>query len=536
MRRTLILVSLVGASLISIYGGSSAVGPSQSGGPNARADFDGDGFSDLAIGVPGESIGAVSNAGAVHVLYGSPNGISTADAQFWHQDSPGIAGDPEDFDQFGESVAAGDFDGDGRADLAIGVQAESVGESLGTVSDAGAVYVLYGSATGLQSLGSQVWHQDSPGIGESAEEFDVFGWAVAAANLGRSGHADLAIGVPGEDLDTLNGAGVAHVLYGSANGLRSQGSQVLHQDRAGIADVPEAGDNFGSGFATANYGRTSHADLAVGVPFEDLASMDSAGAIHVLYGSPNGVRPQGSQFWHQGRSGVADDPEDSDWFGAGLAGADFGRSGQADLALGAPGDPVAGQADAGIVHVLYGSPDGLRAQGSQHWHQNSPGVADDAEVQDWFGMALAAGDLGKSEQADLIVGAVAEGLGVVDDAGAVHVLYGSPDGVRSQGAQLWHQDSLDVTDSAETNDEFGRRLAVGSFGRGGRSDLAIGVPREAVGAMDDAGASHVLYGSPTGLSAAQGAQFWNQDSSGVVDEAEQDDDFAWGLFDGDQID
>ena len=56
----------------------------------AVGDFDNDGFDDLAIGVPGEDVGTVANAGAVNVLHGSAAGLTATGNQIWHQDSAGI--------------------------------------------------------------------------------------------------------------------------------------------------------------------------------------------------------------------------------------------------------------------------------------------------------------------------------------------------------------------------------------------------------------------------------------------------------------
>ena len=87
-----------------------------------RADFNGDGFDDLAVGVPGEDIGTINSAGAVNVIYGSSGGLSCGGNQFWHQDSSGILDTAEASDQFGDALAAGDFNGDGfDDDLAVGV-------------------------------------------------------------------------------------------------------------------------------------------------------------------------------------------------------------------------------------------------------------------------------------------------------------------------------------------------------------------------------------------------------------------------------
>ena len=123
----------------------------------ARADFNGDGFDDLAIGVPFENIllGAppqVADAGVVHVLYGTASGLDDVGSQYWHQDVPGVLDDVEEGDQFGRTLAAGDFDGDGYGDLAIG----AAFEDIGSLASAGVVHVLYGTLLGWALLGFAV--------------------------------------------------------------------------------------------------------------------------------------------------------------------------------------------------------------------------------------------------------------------------------------------------------------------------------------------------------------------------------------------
>ena len=67
-----------------------------------------------------------------------------------------------------------DFNGDGFADLAIG----AAGEDVGAATDAGAVNVQYGSSTGLPGPGGQLFTQNSPGVGGTAESGDGFGSAL----------------------------------------------------------------------------------------------------------------------------------------------------------------------------------------------------------------------------------------------------------------------------------------------------------------------------------------------------------------------
>jgi FG-GAP repeat len=276
-----------------------------------RGDFNGDGRSDLAIGVPFEDFGAIDDGG-VNVIYGSAAGLAAAGNQFWSQNSFGIAGGAETGDRFGSTLAAGDFNGDGFADLAIGVPFEDIG-----VTDAGGVNVIYGSAAGLAAAGNQFWSQDSFGIAGGAESGDRFGSELAAANFGNTSHGDLAIGVPFEDIGATDAGGV-NVIYGSAAGLSAAGNQFWSQDSFGIAGGAETGDRFGSALAAADFGNTSHADLAIGVPFEDFGATDDGG-VNVIYGSAAGLSAAGNQFWSQDSVAIAGGAESGDRFGSAVS-------------------------------------------------------------------------------------------------------------------------------------------------------------------------------------------------------------------------
>jgi hypothetical protein len=501
-----------------------ASAPAALGAPARQGDFNGDGFVDLAIGIPGENVGGIVGAGAVSVLYGGPAGVSARGDQFWHQNVESVPDDAETGDRFGESLAAGDFDGDGFSDLAVGIPFEDVG----AVANAGAVIVLYGSRTGLAEDRAQFWDQDVDGVEDAAEPGDNLGSSLTAANFGKSSQADLAVGVPFEDVGAVASAGAVNVLYGSSTGLTATGDQFFHQDSPGVNDAAEAGDRFGWSLAAANFGKSSHADLAVGVVFELVGDESFAGAVTVLYGSSTGLTAAGNRFFHQDSPGVNDAAEAADRFGWSLAAANFGKSSHADLAVGVPLEDVGGVANAGAVNVLYGSSTGLTATGDQFLHQDSSGVNDTAEAGDFFGSSLAAANFGKSSHADLAVGVPREGVGAVASAGAVNVLYGSSTGLTAAGDQFFRQGSSGVNDAAEANDEFGSSLAAANFGKSSHADLAVGVPFEDVGGVVNAGAVNVLYGSSTGLTAT-GNQFWHQDSPGVLDAAEANDQFGGSL-------
>jgi hypothetical protein len=133
----------------------------------AAGDFDNDGFADLSIGAPREDVGRLGEAGAVSVACGSAAGLTTNGGQLFTQ----VGGMVEADDQFGAQLAAGDFNHNGFADLAAAAPEETVG----TVLEAGAVSVLYGSGSGLTTTGGRLFTQNSAGVPGVAEGGDRFG-------------------------------------------------------------------------------------------------------------------------------------------------------------------------------------------------------------------------------------------------------------------------------------------------------------------------------------------------------------------------
>jgi hypothetical protein len=412
-----------------------------------------------------------------------------------------------------------DFNGDGFADLAIGIP----GEAVGGRADAGAVGVIYGSASGLRSAGNELWTQNSVGIPGGAELADEFAFSVAAGDINGDGFSDLAVGVPLEDWHAED-AGAVNVMYGSAAGLTSEGSQVWSQDSPGVLGGEEQEDQFGRSLALGDFNGDNFADLAVGVPLEAIRSNGQAGAVNVLYGSAAGLTAAGDQLWHQDSRGMGGAAKAGDLFGFALTAADFNGDTFVDLAVGVPGEDS--PLDAGSVHIIYGSPNGLTAAGDRIWTQRSSGIGGAAEKWDMFGYSLASGDLNGDGFADLAVGVPFEGIGSDHRAGAVNVIYGSPSGLTAAGNQVWHQDSPGIANAADPFDEFAFALASGDFDGDGFWDLAAGVPGE--GPPTKMGAANVIYGSAGGLRAA-GDQIWSQNSGGIQGSGEAYDLFGFSL-------
>jgi hypothetical protein len=340
--------------------------------------FNDDEYADLAIGVYGENIGMTVDAGVVHVIYGSSEGLTGAGNQLLYQELVGVAENVEDGDRFGAALVTGDFDHDEHDDLAIGVP----GEDLDKPKDAGLVHVLYGSDGGLWPNGSsidppvapQIWQQDSPGIEGVGQASDEFGRALAVGDFDHDGVDDLAVGAPGESVSFMDAAGAVHAIYGSADvGLTEAGNQVWHQNSSGVRGEVDAGDNFGETLAVGDFDGDACDDLAIGSPGENLGSIVDAGMVHVLYGTGSGLSSTGDQWWHRNASGIEGAAASFDLFGSSLSIGDFDGNGAADLAIGVPPDDVGATDEPGLVNVIYGhDDDGLTGNGDQVWRSGHP--------------------------------------------------------------------------------------------------------------------------------------------------------------------
>ncbi|MET9827965.1 FG-GAP repeat protein [Streptomyces sp. NPDC006385] len=193
------------------------------GAATASGDVDNDGYDDFVFGRPDrpDDHHEPLTGGVVGVYFGGEEGVQGVDehgtvAQVWTQDVNGVPGTGELGDGFGADLSLADVDGDGYDDLAVGAP----GEDIGTVSDAGAVWLLRGSAAGLTAAGAKSFDQNSAGVPGTAERADRWGGQVRLADTDDDGRRELLAAAPGEN----TADGVVWVLPASRTGTVATGS------------------------------------------------------------------------------------------------------------------------------------------------------------------------------------------------------------------------------------------------------------------------------------------------------------------------
>ena len=408
---------------------------SQFGRSVAVGDVNGDGKADIAVGAISEDPGGNENQGRAYVFSGADGSLIFT----LNTPNPGAGA------VFGISVAVGDVNDDGKGDVAVGAYSEDVGGN----QTQGRAYVFSGADASL------LLTLDTP----DPQAYQRFGYSVAMGDVNADGRADIAVGaISGWPRDDL--PGWAYVFSGA------DGSLLFTLDMPN----PQAEAKFGLRVAVGDVNGDGKADIAVSACWEDVGANDYQGRTYVFSGADGSLlltldipNPQARTF-----------------FGRGLTVGDVNADGKVDIVVGADGEEVGGNQEQGRTYVFSG------ADGSLLFTLNTPNPQEDAH----FGYGLAVGDVNGDGKGDMAVGAFGHEVAGNDRQGRVYVFSGA------DGSLLFTLDTPNPGASPPFGAHFGISVAVGDVNGDGKRDIAVGAYDEQVGDNFAQGRAYVF--SPLG--------------------------------------
>ena len=220
----------------------STTGEDRFGTALTAGDVNADSRDDLVVGIPDWNClecDEFFGSGGVVLVRGSAAGLSGDGAQFWTQNSPGVAGVARAEDAFGYAVAIGPLDDDGYADLAVGTPQDT--------EFSGSVTLLRGSATGLTTsgFGGRYIDQGTAGIAGAVETGDFFGGTLTTSFIQSANQANLVIAAEGETIGGKLATGQIHQLAIGDAGPKASGSRTFHLDSPGLKGTPADNARFG---------------------------------------------------------------------------------------------------------------------------------------------------------------------------------------------------------------------------------------------------------------------------------------------------
>ncbi|WP_340558539.1 hypothetical protein [Streptomyces sp. GSL17-111] len=368
------------------------------------ADFDADGYADLAVSAPIEAIGTTQGAGYVSVHYGSSGGVHASRSTAFSEDTAGMPGAVGWDEFFGYSLASGDLNGDGYDDLVIGAPLDHVDGH----ANAGSLRVVFGSGSGLDPS-SAVWiDQSTPHVPGTPEAEDRFGEQLAVGDIDDDGHADLVVTTLGEQISGSSDRGSVHVLYGPFDDAPSAGGYI---DSAHIDGI---GEFSGSALALGHFNDDPYLDVAIGVSDQKVGEDGAAGRLAVLYADEDGLSHDDVEVFDQDSPGIAGGPEPEDYFASSLAAGDFDGDGVDDLIVGMRSEAIGSATGSGASMVLFGNATGgISASGAVWIDQDTPGVPGTVWEADHFGWTVGALDTDGDGRDEPLIGSPGNAAGTV---------------------------------------------------------------------------------------------------------------------------
>lgn len=321
----------------------------------ASGDVNGDGYSDIIIGAPG----ANSNAGVVYTVFGSPV-FARAEYTLDSNATTGII-DPDNStnaikgfrvdplgsdDQLGYSLASGDTNGDGFADIVMG--------HAGYSGNTGLISMVRGKGRGTWSSPVKAYNLNgfNGWLARGILPGDSFSTSIAVGDVNGDGVGDIIVGAPNASPGGRLHAGAAYVLFGN-NSPRPREFYTSHLNSYNGYEIDgiAAGDHVGSSVAVGDINGDAIGDVIIGAN----TAAANAGAVYVVFGAAVAPGITMNLSTLNGSNGFElDGALANDRVGTSLTTGDVNGDGRADVIAGASGSSHGGASNSGSTYVFFG--------------------------------------------------------------------------------------------------------------------------------------------------------------------------------------
>lgn len=514
----------------------------------AAGDFNNDGELDLAVGaylndVSLSGIGQ-NDSGGVYIYdsynsKGSPFGIADR-----------YIGPQTNFNNsFGFAITVSDVNGDNIDDLIVGAPYDDL-----VGANTGAVYIYYGSSSGLSESADQVITQpgattnssfgggivaidlDGDGYKElivgapyddnhgadtgsvwiltgqstyiydntaaielsdsTASASDVCGWSVWVHDYNNDGKLDIYMGCPYEDSANTN-AGKVWIWHGT-NIAGSWVATPTTPDTSIVNPIAANSDYFGSSILTMDYNNDGNDDLIIGVRAGD-DGWGTSGSLYLF----NDIHTDSIPDQAVGPSFSMALPS---YYGAAMATADINKDGKADLIVGSPLDFYNGYYTGRVSSMLADTTTGIidftKEDILTFYDYHKLPTLERHNSNDFLGTALCHMDFNKDGLDDLVVGAYHSDVKYGED-GAVFIYFQNSDKSLSKSPDV----TLKAPGSTYSSNEMGKSCLVMDHNRDGYPDLLIGAwQNDDVAA--NSGAVYIFNGTSTGTGTTPSTTFY----------------------------
>ena len=386
----------------------------------------------------------------------------------------------------GRAITTGDFNDDGKTDIAIGAALASTNGS-----SSGAVYIAYGSDTPFTSDFELSSIDSLTGFTvKSIDQNDQIGSSLATGDINGDGIDDLIIGSTNAGAGSATGPGHVYIIFGKNTTYSDAFSLSALDGTNGFKLTGEInGNRFGQAVAAGDVNNDGYDDILIGaINYNDVNGIYNAdGAVYLFYGKSSGFSSSSSIANEMDNSRASRFKERASLkLGSQIEIKDINNDNYEDIIIGAENSSRNGGAS-GSVFVVYGTNTIFSStENIETIVSNGEGlIIKGASSSNRIGTSVSSGDVNNDGINDILFGAAT--------LNKAYVVYGKSN-LPSTIEMSAFADSIGFTiESDIAGQRIGYSIASGDLNGDSIDDVLIGAYYSDINGTDT-GTSYIVFG------------------------------------------